>query len=741
MAGQMELLLEAERRGILPPDKQGLLDEARKRQLTGEVKDPPTPLPDVPPSTGVAQDVGRFFTGEGKREFDLPELGTSGESVPVFKYDNPTVTDPETGKQKTIVGGYGIRLNPKATKMMGAYATSIDPKGIADIAVKTLPGASQWEDKHGNPIVTFEGEHYYVNDPGISEGDFFQMLAQIGAFAPAAKGAMAGSTLFKQMVRMGIFSATTSVASDVVAGQLGSEQGIDYTRAGLTGALGFAVQGLVPGVVAGWRGIFGKPQFFDEASGKLSPLGIEAARKAGLDPVDMTRRLAKAFAEEIVDEPSPALAVARANEKAFGIGSTRGAQQAREGDYSQLTREEGMRLGLRGETAQKGMAGVDERLLEQNIKAMGTATGRAARPLEEVGEEVSTGVQQAEVAKRAAKAEAYEAADPLIKEARVNKDNFSSLMRNVRGAVKELGLDKESHPKTINTLRRLGSLFKKTKKDEKLDITQVSLGKLERERRIINLKLKSAKGEDRHALLELKGAMDDWMDAAFDEALFTGNQAALKAIKNARLKAGEYYSLFVKQRGARVPDEVGAAVEKILYSDATPEMTINYIFGRSKLGRKLASTKIVERMKLILGEESKEMDALKDAAWSKLVKGREGRLQDPAAYVKNFDELLTENKSLLNALYTPDEIAVMKGVRDAIKATNVELGGAPARKAGIILGSIQRVFHWRGTAQAVLHKRPLYGSLLHIIGRNLPVLGEGLQSTAVKRAGTLIPCG
>ncbi|HDY65265.1 MAG TPA: hypothetical protein ENH84_03405, partial [Phycisphaerae bacterium] len=276
----------------------------------------PEPLPDVPPSTGVAQDVGRFFTGEGKQEFDLPELGTSGPSVPAF--------------------------SKEGMKMMGAYATSIDPKGIADIAVKTLPGASQWEDKHGNPIVTFEGKHYYVNDPGVSGADFFQMLAQIGAFAPAAKGALAGTTLFKQMTRMGIFSSVTSVASDVAAGQLGSEQGVDLTRAAITGGLGFALQGMVPAAVASWRGIFGKPQFFDEATGKLTPMGIEAARKAGLDPVDMTRRLMKAFAKEVVDEPTPALAATRAYTKATGVPYTRGEQLANAGLTAQIAREEAM---------------------------------------------------------------------------------------------------------------------------------------------------------------------------------------------------------------------------------------------------------------------------------------------------------------------------------------------------------------------------------------------------------------
>lgn len=47
MADRIQLMMEAERRGILPPDKAALLNEARKRGLVEDVSTPPQPTPMV----------------------------------------------------------------------------------------------------------------------------------------------------------------------------------------------------------------------------------------------------------------------------------------------------------------------------------------------------------------------------------------------------------------------------------------------------------------------------------------------------------------------------------------------------------------------------------------------------------------------------------------------------------------------------------------------------------------------
>ena len=95
---------------------------------------------------------------------------------------------------------------------------------------------------------------------------------------------------------------------------------------------------------------------------------------------------------------------------------------------------------------------------------------------------------------------------------------------------------------------------------------------------------------------------------------------------------------------------------------------------------------------------------------------------------------------LVDELYSPDEIAIMKATRDAIDLMKIPEGAMnPSKTAWTLMGAVRRLFHWRGTAQAVLHQRPLYGGLLHTIGRALPGEGPVLQSRAVRQAMTQIP--
>ena len=58
MPTRLELLLEAERRGILPPDAQSSLDEARTRGLLGD-EPQPTTAPVTPPAIPTPRAAGR----------------------------------------------------------------------------------------------------------------------------------------------------------------------------------------------------------------------------------------------------------------------------------------------------------------------------------------------------------------------------------------------------------------------------------------------------------------------------------------------------------------------------------------------------------------------------------------------------------------------------------------------------------------------------------------------------------
>lgn len=689
----------------------------------------------------------------GAESEGYPELGTSGEALPEFKrqeeprrWNLPAIKEFEPGfrEKAGLPPAQGdMALNPEGLKMATAYATQVDPKAISDIAAKVLPGSEQGEDKYGNPTLKVDGKTYYINAPGASQADAFQFLGQIGSYAAAVRGGAVPRALFKRMLSTGILSAGTSAGLDVAGEQMGSEQGVDLTRAAFTGVIGGAMEGFAPLLRAAWGKIFAAPKLFDQATGKLTPAGKDAARTAGLDPVDMDRKLAAAFAEEVAGEPIPALAVTRAREKATGIPFTRGQQLAQTGDTGQQAAEQAMLAGSRGRIAREGLESFEKSAEKKVSTAIDdTLGGGRSETLQEMGEPITAGVQKAERAKAATVREAYEEAAPQLAGDKVSRPDFSNLMQTIKEGERQgtftkfIGLDPTVHPLTINTYRRLGRLFKKAKKADDLEINEVNLLHIEQERRLIGKQLETAKGADRSALLGVKKSIDDWFDGRIDDVLFNGDEKALSALLNARKRSSEYKGLYTKQSG-KVPDDVGAIIEKILYKDPTPEMTINYIFGAGALGRKQASANTVKRLKEILGEESDGWVAMKEAAWNKITKSKTGPVKSYQSVVDSFDEVMTQNKSLINEMFSAEEQTMMRGIRDAIEAKIPS--GAGKAEMSKLRDAFKWFLHRRGTAQAVLHRRPLYGGLLHRLGSEIPAVGSFTQTGAVKKATTQIP--
>ncbi len=715
------------------------LEEAKRQQALARAKLVQERAREEAGVQGFWEKAYRFVTGEGRTE-GYPELGTSGPSVPAIRMGE----GPEL--HRSIAEKYGLpytgapELTTEGKKMMGAYATQVDPKSIADIAVKTLsgidPDVKQGADKYGNPTVTFEGQTYYVNAPGFSQADAFQLLAQIGAFAPAARIGAAARGIFGRMLRTGILSAGTSVGLDVVGQELGSEQPVDWMRAGATGAIGAAMEGLVPVAVSGWRQIFGNRKFFDPATGRLTEAGRQQAMEAGLDPMDMDRRLAEAFGRQVMDEPVPALAKTRAYEEAYGIPYTRGQQLAQAGDFEQIAREEGMRHGTRGAEAKSAMLATDELYRARTQEAIDKAIGRTARKAQETGEDVLTGVQAAQAAKKSRVDELYDIARPVAEAAKVERGRFIGLYREVTDTLEEFDLDPMLFPATNKILRNIKGLSAR-----KRGMTAPTLRKLETERRKIGSLINSATTKaDKSAAIEAKAAFDKWLEREIDDILMSGDPTALASLKAARKEASEYFSLFTKQRGGRVNDEIGGVVEKLLYAEATPEQAMNYVLGAGQLGKKQTATGVVKRLKGILGEGSDGWEALKDAGWWKLTRDNQGQMKSPKMFVKAFDELYAGNKSLMDEMYTPTEIKTMKTVRDAIDMMKIpEHVRNPSGTAWTLLSFARRMFAWRGQAQAVLHRRPLYGGMLRFIGSQLPVAGPVMQGTAARQAATQIP--
>lgn len=656
----------------------------------------------------TAKAFGRAVTGEGMADRDLPELGTSGQEISPFSRE-------------------GLR-------MAAAYATSADPEQIADIAVGTLPGATKSKDSKGNLIVNFQGKDYFVNKPGLSEADLFQLVAQIGAYAPVARFGAAGSTMLRRMLRTGTAAAGTSAGLDVASGELGSKQGVDYGRAAVTGLAGSAFEGLSPLAAKAWNAIFRNPKLFDPATAALTAKGRETAKAAGFDPDRMGEKLSRIFAEEARSAADPGVSGARSVGREFDIPLSRG-QATR--DWEQLAREEAMRHGAKGEKAGEIMRAFDERQGERMTAASGRiqdefAEGAAtiAKP-SQAGEAIKGGMQAKASAAMSEIDAAYAAAREI--DARFMGTNLTDLFRNAKTAVHEIGVDRELTPATVRSLETIAKLGTAVKKSANPEMPLIQLREFELVRRKLGAYIGTAKNPtDRMGATRIKSALDDWLDDAYDNALFSGDESALPLLKHARDLRRTYGEKFeARGRG----DEVGRVMQKIVSDDPTPEATINMLIGQSKLGQRDNSAKVVERLKTIFGDDSEEVRALREAGWLRLTRDATKPGLSPTRYAKNLAETMEKSETFMRSLYTPEQIMLMERFKnDVTRTVTPESVRNPSRTA-FTISRLARDFIGRVGMVLTFGGNPAAGAALFAAKR----APDFMAGRAAQAATQLIP--
>lgn len=665
------------------------------RLLSGE--ETPAPVPRETEGPGFVESAASLVTGEGRTEFpEAPELGTSGPDVPPFS-------------------GQGLR-------MAGAYATSVEPEQIADIAVDTLPGATRHADKFGNVMIAWKGKDYYVNKPGVSEADMFQLAAMVAAYAPAAKLGAVGKSLLVRMGIVGGGSGATSVGMDVASGALGSEQGVSGTRAAIATAAGGAFEALSPLAVKAWRFVFGNPKLFDPATQTLTKRGEEAARASGLDPAQMDDVVRRMFAEEA--EEAVTGAAARTSGKEFDIPMTRGQAT---GEYGQLGREEATRHGAYGEKAGAIVREFDEaqqaamREARGGIQArVGGGEARIATP-QEAGETVAAGLARREEASGQLVREAYDEAAEYS--AKLTPEGIKGLTRRLGQAVKDFAPDAELHPATVRTLKRIGRLERQVPKRVKSGAPnfKVELKRIENERKIIGNAIGSAKNpSDRAALTRIKREYDTWLDDVFDNALFEGDDAALAALKSARAKRYEHGQLY-EPRGPK--DEAGKVIQKILVGDRSPEQVMNYVFGRGRLGDKDVSVQLLGRLKAVFGDDSAEWLTLREAGWLKLSKEISVQTFSPTKYRNNLNRVMETNRTLMEELFPADQLAMFGRFRDEVMRTVTPEAMRNPSKTAYTLARLTREWTGRIGQMMMFSGNPLAGGVMFTSKRIPNILG------------------
>lgn len=653
----------------------------------------------------ITEDVPEFFTGserETRATQELPELGRGG----LLQGED----------QATIA------------KVSPAILSTFEPQEIAETLTRNFPNIGITQDEKGNLIASNNktGAQVIVNKPGMSGLDFLQAMGVTAAFFPAAKAANLATTIPAKAAAVGTASAATQTGLDLgqqVAGRtedvsLGNIDAGDVAVAGLGGAAFEALfQGLSRAVPLLRQQLARTGQVTDEMRQTVRSQAVEL----GIDPEAITDDVVEQLARAADDAATPGQTGAVQGEREFGIDLSRGQ---REGTQSALRKEDVLfsRAPDTRSTLEQAQS-IQGREAAQTIReGLG---GQAIETPQAVGGAIRQGVQEAESAADAIVRQAFDE----VGDAALTPEGFKGLLNATKNAVRGVEFDR-TLPETAKILsltnKTLNNLFRK----KGVRAKPVNIQTLEQMRQRIGTAISSAEKADKRQVTMIKRAWDDYLDDAVQNALLTGDDAALEQLKNSRSLFSEYAKKF-RQNPQKGPsgrvidtDAPGKMVEKIVDANPTDIEINNALFGAGNTFGGPAAKNMALRFKSIVDDEG--WNAIRQGGFNKLLKFQpDGKTISGQRSATALRDAMDKNRELMTTLYSPEEIALFNRFIKQVQRTQpiiTKQRGNPS-----------------GTAQAMIDATAELGNrVMRTLGATGQVLsfvaGQGFESNARRAA-------
>jgi hypothetical protein len=580
------------------------------------------------------------------------------------------------------------------TRPMGLSAlVNASDAQLGDIAKSALGERFIGVEKDANDynVIRYRGKDgsekaAYVNQPGLDVNDLgraatgsLPFLATGGVIGGLAKGAGLGIQAISQAAGAG----GTSIADDLAQMPLGSEQGVELPKAGITSAFGFAGPLVAKGVSALARRLVTIPSLFDKTAGKLTPKGEAVAKSAGVDPAQLSAEAQKTFAKTYAMTADTAEAATRSKVEPFGIPATKGQVSK---DPFLLTQEEGMRRRLYGENAQDVMRAFDnEQALAVREAALGNkpnaiggqiAPGRQAASAPQdtnpmtLGTSVREGATTAREAAKAAESAAWENVGPMTATQQA-LDTLPDAIQARLGA--DVIVDTELTPIAAKMAKEMDRFVSGEAPQQVAKVLKSSpvqeVGLMRK--RLLSISRGAETQTDKRAATALYDAYNDWIDEAANRNLLSGDPNSAAAMKVARGFTREVREIFSpSQSGKSTP--AAKRLAAVMESADSPEGVINQLLGSSgSRGVDSGTVNALANLKTGLDRFAPQdvakgaWDDVRLAYWVRLVQGRNGEMLGPQAMTNNIKSALASQQSVVRTLYTPEEV---KSIRQFVQA-------------------------------------------------------------------------
>lgn len=589
----------------------------------------------------------------------------------IFKGDS----DAARSSYRNIVAGHTLTPDSEAQ-------TNIVKNALGDRFIKLE------KDAYGADVVHYRAPSglpavAYVNRPGLDMEDVNTTALQTLPYLAMGRlvGGLGGSPGgLGQVLGQGTGAASTSILGDLGAMYFGSEKAPDPVRAGLVGMFGAGAEGLSPIVGNLYRKFVTEPSLYNKATGQLTEKGMEAARKAGFDPADLSGEMIQKFAEEFAKVRQPMIAGQTVRTKEFDLPVTRG-QMTKDPDY--LLTEKAMRYGAMGDAAKTKMQDFDRRqaqaITESAIGSGPKSVAARLNPdraaattrLSDTGSGIQDGMSAArDVAKTELK-DAWgkvgpqyatpEALDLLPGKINSALDGMVSMLEGVTpGATPAAPVARTM----VEMLRKFRAGDATRTADEFLGGATVP--ELDSIRRTLGQMSRSAQGADREAAGRVYRGFNDWLEEAGNKALIAGDAAAYKEAVKARDLTVKFKEAFTAEtlQGPATPGR--KIVAKILDSADNPESVVKALFGSDpgavpKQGSQEAIRLIKQGIKNLPDDQAASVvNDLKLAHWMNVTTNSAGQVHTPLMIAQRIEKAMHSQMSLMREVYKPEDIALMR---------------------------------------------------------------------------------
>ena len=558
--------------------------------------------------------------------------------------------------------GLGVK---DATKLVSLLATTASDDRLQSGIKSIIPGAEFDKDQYGNLIAivpkykdglpTQQYTRFYPNPSGLDITDLMQGSGAValGQAIVGTGGALGLPTT--GLTGSGLVGFTEAGLVEAISSRLSNVKGkiTDPIYGFFGGVLGKKIADVGAGILNMFRG---SPDKLFDANGMLKPRIAEDLRKAGIDPETVTPDTLAQMSQKVAQkiDPLEAQRVVEADTLPVPVPMTAGAVT---GSKGQQLFEDTAASGGFGQTAENIMAGQKKKTqdaIQQNIPAIRDQIGQGSETITDIGQ-AGPGVQNVLVNQRDA---AFQKADNLYTKARSSGPAFMDqteadlMVDRITNQMSD-NFEFENIPGTAKFITQMRDIVSDGADIRKLFALRTRITNQGKEL-----------GQAGKSAGQLKDLLDEELTSALETALIYGDEAAVKRWQSAIKNYADFSNTWNSKGGIlktlteeNIQDGTKASLK------ISPERASNVIFNAS--GKLSNNPQVVKQLNTLKNRLPREQwNQIRQEAFLRLA--RAGQTQRAGIdsfsgdmFRKELKKLMSDNKGMLKALFTPKELALI----------------------------------------------------------------------------------